>query len=122
MQLICMTMVSMPTEYSKVTARIGSADYELNNGMRANVHSADTLQAEAGTLISTSFDVNSAVLKPYARLAIVHEFTKENDVTINRTNTVSNDFSGSTGKYGLGLDAQITPQATFYKKNQLPEW
>ena len=95
-------------------ARIGSADYELNNGMRANVHSADSLQGEAGTLINTSFDVNSAVLKPYARLAIVHEFTKENDVTINRTNTISNDFSGSTGKYGLGLDAQITPQATFY--------
>ncbi|WP_413494549.1 autotransporter outer membrane beta-barrel domain-containing protein [Morganella psychrotolerans] len=95
-------------------ARIGSADYELNNGMRADVHSADSLQGEAGTLISTSFDVNSAVLKPYARLAIVHEFTKENDVTINRTNTISNDFSGSTGKYGLGMDAQITPQAAFY--------
>lgn len=95
-------------------ARIGSADYELNNGMRANVHSADSLQGETGTLINTSFDVNSAVLKPYARLAIVHEFTKENDVTINRTNTISNDFSGSTGKYGLGLDAQITPQAAFY--------
>ena len=45
---------------------------------------------------------------------MVHEFTKENDVTINRTNTFSNDFSGSTGKYGLGLDAQITPQAAFY--------
>lgn len=75
-------------------ARIGSADYELSNGMRADIH--------------------SAVLKPYVRLAVVHEFTKENDVTINRTNTFSNDFSGSTGKYGLGLDAQITPQAAFY--------
>lgn len=95
-------------------ARIGSADYELSNGMRADIHSADSFQGEAGALISTSFDVNSAVLKPYARLAIVHEFTKENDVTINRTNTVSNDFSGSTGKYGLGLDAQITPLAAFY--------
>lgn len=95
-------------------ARIGSADYELSNGMRADIHSADSFQGEAGTLISTSFEVSSAVLKPYARLAVVHEFTKENDVTINRTNTFSNDFSGSTGKYGLGLDAQITPQAAFY--------
>lgn len=95
-------------------ARIGSADYELSNGMRADIHSADSFQGEAGTLVSTSFDVSSAVLKPYARLAVVHEFTKENDVTINRTNTFSNDFSGSTGKYGLGLDAQITPQAAFY--------
>lgn len=75
-------------------ARIGSADYELSNGMRADIH--------------------SAVLKPYVRLAVVHEFTKENDVTINRTNTFSNDFSGSAGKYVLGLDAQITPQAAFY--------
>lgn len=95
-------------------ARIGSADYELSNGMRADIHSADSFQGEAGTLVSTSFDVSSAVLKPYVRLAVVHEFTKENDVTINRTNTFSNDFSGSTGKYGLGLDAQITPQAAFY--------
>lgn len=95
-------------------ARIGSADYELSNGMRADIHSADSFQGEAGTLVSTSFEVSSAVLKPYARLAVVHEFTKENDVTINRTNTFSNDFSGSTGKYGLGLDAQITPQAAFY--------
>lgn len=95
-------------------ARIGSADYELSNGMRADIHSTDSFQGEAGTLVSTSFDVSSAVLKPYVRLAVVHEFTKENDVTINRTNTFSNDFSGSTGKYGLGLDAQITPQAAFY--------
>lgn len=95
-------------------ARIGSADYELSNGMRADIHSADSFQGEAGVLVSTSFEVRSAVLKPYARLAVVHEFTKENDVTINRTNTFSNDFSGSTGKYGLGLDAQITPQAAFY--------
>ncbi|MEZ2637200.1 autotransporter outer membrane beta-barrel domain-containing protein [Morganella morganii] len=95
-------------------ARIGSADYELSNGMRADIHSADSFQGEAGTLVSTSFDVSSAVLKPYVRLAVVHEFTKENDVTINRANTFSNDFSGSTGKYGLGLDAQITPQAAFY--------
>ncbi len=95
-------------------ARIGSADYELSNGMRADIHSAHSFQGEAGTLVSTSFEVSSAVLKPYARLAVVHEFTKENDVTINRTNTFSNDFSGSTGKYGLGLDAQITPQAAFY--------
>ncbi|EPW8574810.1 autotransporter outer membrane beta-barrel domain-containing protein [Morganella morganii] len=95
-------------------ARIGSVDYQLSNGMRADIHSADSFQGEAGTLISTSFEVSSAVLKPYARLAVVHEFTKENDVTINRANTFSNDFSGSTGKYGLGLDAQITPQAAFY--------
>ncbi|QXO61526.1 autotransporter outer membrane beta-barrel domain-containing protein [Morganella morganii] len=95
-------------------ARIGSADYELSNGMRADIHSADSFQGEAGALVSTSFDVSSAVLKPYVRLAVVHEFTKENDVTINRANTFSNDFSGSTGKYGLGLDAQITPQAAFY--------
>lgn len=95
-------------------ARIGSADYELSNGMSADIHSADSFQGEAGALVSTSFEVRSAVLKPYARLAVVHEFTKENDVTINRTNTFSNDFSGSTGKYGLGLDAQITPQAAFY--------
>lgn len=95
-------------------ARIGSADYELSNGMRADIHSADSFQGEAGTLVSTSFEVSSAVLKPYARLAVVHEFTKENDVTINRANTFSNDFSGSTGKYGLGLDVQITPQAAFY--------
>lgn len=95
-------------------ARIGSADYQLSNGMRADIHSADSFQGEAGALVSTSFEVSSAVLKPYARLAVVHEFTKENDVTINRANTFSNDFSGSTGKYGLGLDAQITPQAAFY--------
>ncbi|WNP30561.1 autotransporter outer membrane beta-barrel domain-containing protein [Morganella morganii] len=95
-------------------ARIGSAAYQLSNGMRADIHSADSFQGEAGTLITTSFEVSSAVLKPYARLAVVHEFTKENDVTINRANTFSNNFSGSTGKYGLGLDAQITPQAAFY--------
>lgn len=82
--------------------------------MRADIHSADSFQGEAGALVSTSFEVRSAVLKPYARQAVVHEFTKENDVTINRTNTFSNDFSDSTGKYGQGLDAQITPQAAFY--------
>lgn len=95
-------------------ARIGSADYQLSNGMRADVHSANSFQGEAGALISSSFGVHSAVLKPYTRLAMVHEFTKENDITINRAHTFSNDFSGSTGKYGLGLDAQITPQASFY--------
>ncbi|SFC76457.1 outer membrane autotransporter barrel domain-containing protein, partial [Pragia fontium DSM 5563 = ATCC 49100] len=45
---------------------------------------------------------------------VSHEFQKNNDVIINDTERFSNDMSGTVGKYGVGLTAQLDNQWSTY--------
>lgn len=100
--------------YAKVQySRIGSADYSLSNGMKTHIDNSDSVQGEIGTLFSTKISSGQMEFKPYAKLAIAREFIKSNNVDINDIG-FNNDFSGNVGKYGLGLDASITPNSSIY--------
>lgn len=100
--------------YAKIQySKIGSADYTLSNGMKTHIDNSDSVQGEIGTLFSTKISSGQMVLKPYAKLAVAREFIKSNNVDINDIG-FNNDFSGNVGKYGLGLDAAITPNASIY--------
>ncbi|GKX62727.1 autotransporter outer membrane beta-barrel domain-containing protein [Pragia fontium] len=95
--------------------RGGKTSYELDSGMKAKADSAQSLKTEVGTTIGHAFVLDSgALLKPYVRLAVSHEFQKNNDVIINDTERFSNDMSGTVGKYGVGLTAQLDNQWSTY--------
>ncbi|WP_169052207.1 autotransporter outer membrane beta-barrel domain-containing protein [Pragia fontium] len=95
--------------------RGGKTSYELDSGMKAKADSAQSLKTEVGTTIGHTFVLDSgALLKPYVRLAVSHEFQKNNDVIINDTERFSNDMSGTVGKYGIGLTAQLDNQWSTY--------
>ncbi|WP_261822405.1 autotransporter outer membrane beta-barrel domain-containing protein [Pragia fontium] len=95
--------------------RGGKTDYSLDSGMKVKADSAQSLKTEVGTTFGHAFVLDGgAVLKPYLRLAVSHEFQKNNDVIINDTERFSNDMSGTVGKYGVGLTAQLDNQWSTY--------
>lgn len=100
--------------YGKVSySRIGSADYTLSNGMVAEVAKADSVQGELGTVLAASYSINQMTIKPYIKLAITREFTKNNAVAINNIG-FDNDFSGNVGKYGVGINATVANNTAIF--------
>ncbi|MBJ9340319.1 autotransporter outer membrane beta-barrel domain-containing protein [Citrobacter freundii] len=98
--------------YVRTTAfRADAKDIRLNNGMKANIGATKSLQAEAGVKLGMTLDVGGKEVKPYLSAAVSHEFSDNNKVRINDTYGFRNDISGTTGKYGLGVSAQLTPNA-----------
>ncbi|WP_343021233.1 autotransporter outer membrane beta-barrel domain-containing protein [Escherichia coli] len=98
--------------YVRTTAfRADAKDISLNNGMKASIGATESLQAEAGVKLGMTLDVGGKDVKPYLSAAVNHEFSDNNKVRINDTYDFRNDISGTTGKYGLGVNAQLTPNA-----------
>ncbi|RZN16801.1 autotransporter outer membrane beta-barrel domain-containing protein, partial [Escherichia sp. E14S1] len=98
--------------YVRTTAfRAEVKDISLNNGMKASIGATKSLQAEAGVKLGMTLDVAGKEVKPYLSAAVSHEFSDNNKVRINDTYDFRNDISGTTGKYGLGVSAQLTPNA-----------
>ncbi len=98
--------------YVRTTAfRADAKDISLNNGMKANIGATKSLQAEAGVKLGVTLDVAGKEVKPYLSAAVNHEFSDNNKVRINDIYDFRNDISGTTGKYGLGVSAQLTPNA-----------
>ncbi|WP_032247072.1 autotransporter adhesin/invasin glycoprotein TibA [Escherichia coli] len=98
--------------YVRTTAfRADKKEIRLNNGMKASIGATKSLQAEAGLKLGMTLDVAGKEVKPYLSAAVSHEFSDNNKVRINDTYDFRNDISGTTGKYGLGVNAQLTPNA-----------
>lgn len=98
--------------YVRTTAfRADERDIHLNNGMKASIGATKSLQAEAGVNLGMILDVGGKEVKPYLSAAVSHEFSDNNKVRINDSYDFRNDISGTTGKYGLGVSAQLTPNA-----------
>ena len=98
--------------YVRTTAfKADEKDIRLNNGMKANIGATKSLQAEAGVKLGMTLDVGGKEVKPYLSAAVSHEFSDNNKVRINDSYDFRNDISGTTGKYGLGVNAQLTPNA-----------
>ncbi|MBW4201881.1 autotransporter outer membrane beta-barrel domain-containing protein [Enterobacter cloacae subsp. cloacae] len=101
--------------YSRVTIfRAQSKNVSLDNGMTAALDADKSLQGELGVNTGKTFFVNNMTLMPYLKLAIAREFIKHNNVNVNDVYDFNNDFSGNTGRYGAGLDMQVTKNASVY--------
>ena len=98
--------------YVRTTAfRADTKDISLNNGMKASIGTSKSLQAETGVNLGMNLDIAGKTVKPYLKAAINHEFSDNNKVRINDSYDFRNDISGTTGKYGFGASAQLTPNA-----------
>lgn len=88
---------------------------KLTNGMSASSDRTNSIKGELGTSIGGELETaNGSKIKPYIKLAIENEFVNSNKVTINRTDSLNNDFSGSAGKFGLGVQAKTTNNTSVY--------
>lgn len=92
-----------------------SKDITLNNGMKADLGHNRSAKGEFGMTLGKTFDLDKGTkLSPYVKAAIEHEFIKTNEVQINQHYNFNNDFSGSMGKYGLGINATVSEKTSFY--------
>ena len=74
-----------------------------------------------GVNLGMNLDVAGTVVRPYLTTAVSHEFSDNNRVRINDSYNFTNDISGTTGKYGAGVSAQLTANAGC-GRSELPEW
>ncbi|WP_239658794.1 autotransporter outer membrane beta-barrel domain-containing protein [Pseudomonas weihenstephanensis] len=87
---------------------IQAKDYGLNNGMEAEGDRTRSLLAKAGMTAGRNVALkNGAIVQPYIRAAMVHEFAKNNEVQVNN-NVFNNDLSGSRAEFGAGLAVSVT--------------
>ncbi|MCP5821092.1 autotransporter outer membrane beta-barrel domain-containing protein, partial [Klebsiella pneumoniae] len=60
--------------------------YRFSSDMKVKADAAESVKGEIGTTFGKTFVTESGgLIKPYARLAVSHEFKKNNDVVINDT-------------------------------------
>jgi len=87
---------------------IQGKDYGLDNGMEAEGDRTRSLLGKVGVTAGRNFTLDSGTLvQPYVRVAMAHEFAKNNEVQVNN-NVFNNDLSGSRGELGAGLAAALT--------------
>ncbi len=102
--------------YAMVAAFRGQgADYRYSNEMSIKADAARSFSGELGASFGKNFVLeNGTQIKPYIRVAVNHEFLKNGDVELNKQGKRTNDMSGTTGKYGIGVDAKLNDNWAIY--------
>lgn len=90
-------------------------DFQLSNGMQAKIDHQESLLGEVGFSLGAEFIVaETAILSPYIKIAAEHELISDNPVYINDTTKFTNDFSGTAGKYGVGLNLSVNKHTSMF--------
>ena len=77
--------------------------YSLDNDMTADGDTTRSLLGKAGVTVGRDFKFDKvSVAQPYLRVAIAHEFAKNNEVKVN-DNVFNNDLSGTRTEFGAGV-------------------
>ncbi|MBW5822994.1 autotransporter outer membrane beta-barrel domain-containing protein [Yersinia enterocolitica] len=95
--------------FRTTTFKAEAKDISLNNGMTARMGATKSMEGEAGVSLGMNLDVVGTAVKPYLTAAVSHEFSDNNKVRINNSYDFTNNISGTAGKYGAGVSAQLTP-------------
>lgn len=94
------------TKWSGVV--IEGKHFSLDNDMQADGDRTRSLLGEAGMTVGRTFALERDLkVQPYARVAMAHEFAKNNEVKVNN-NEFNNDLSGSRGELAVGVAIAMT--------------
>ena len=90
-------------------ARIEGADYRLDNGMEADGDHIDSLRTKLGVSAGRSIKLERDVrVRPYASVAVIHEFASNDDNVRVNGNSLNNDLSGSGLEFGMGVTVSLS--------------
>lgn len=90
-------------------------DVMLSNGLEARADRLTSIRGEAGVTAGKNVDFSNGVtVSPYVTAALENGFVHNNKVRMNDAYNFNNDFSGITGRYGLGLTSQITRNTSVF--------
>ncbi|WP_456292788.1 autotransporter outer membrane beta-barrel domain-containing protein [Pseudomonas sp. AK106] len=87
---------------------IDGSSYALDNGMQARTNQTQSMLGKVGTTVGRSFRLkDGGIVKPYARVAMAHEFSRSNDVSVNGQR-FDNDLFGSRAELGAGVSVSLS--------------
>ncbi len=87
---------------------IDGSSYTLDNGMQARTNQAQSVLGKVGSTVGRGFALkDGGVVKPYARVAWAHEFSRSNDVSVNGQR-FDNDLFGSRAELGAGVSVSLS--------------
>ena len=93
---------------------IGGDRYLLDNGMTAKSSRTQSILGKVGTTAGRNFTLeDGSVVQPYVRVAMAHEFTRSNDVTVNETRFDNNLF-GSRAELGAGVAVSLSKRVQLH--------
>ncbi|WP_419789359.1 autotransporter outer membrane beta-barrel domain-containing protein [Pseudomonas petrae] len=87
---------------------IDGSSYTLDNGMQARTNQTQSVLGKVGSTLGRSVALkDGGVVKPYARVALAHEFSRSNDVSVNGQR-FDNDLFGSRAELGAGVSVSLS--------------
>jgi outer membrane autotransporter protein len=87
---------------------IDGSSYTLDNGMQARTNQTQSVLGKVGSTLGRSFAMkDGGVVKPYARMALAHEFSRSNDVSVNGQR-FDNDLFGFRAELGAGVSVSLS--------------
>lgn len=93
---------------------VSGADYGLTNGMVSNSAHSGSVQARVGAAFGKTLTLpGGGAIQPYLKIALVQEFIKSNQTTINGM-VFNNDLSGTRAEFGAGVIGQLRRNAQIY--------
>ncbi|MEX3776120.1 autotransporter outer membrane beta-barrel domain-containing protein [Pseudomonas sp. MYb118] len=89
-------------------AVIQGKDYRLDNGMEAEGDRTHSFRTKLGVMAGRNLQLGNTQVRPYGRVAVIHEFaSNDNDVQVNG-NQINNDLSGSGVEVGTGVTVSLS--------------
>ena len=89
-------------------AIIQGESYYLDNGMSAEGDDTHSLRTKLGVMTGRSINLGDTQVRPYGRVAVVHEFaSNDNNVRVNG-NSINNNLSGSGFEVGAGVMVSVS--------------
>lgn len=87
--------------------RIGSFNYDLDNGMIAQGDDYESVQGRIGATFGRNLKLdNGGIFQPYVRVAVAQEFIDSNKLRVNMVD-FNNAFNGTRGEVGVGFAYQL---------------
>ncbi|MEN3929524.1 autotransporter outer membrane beta-barrel domain-containing protein [Microvirga sp. W0021] len=79
----------------------------LSNGMKGKMSAYESLTSEIALTIGKTIKTEDVIWKPYVTAGWSYEFMDSNKVVINDLNQFNTNFTGSMGRIGVGVSAQL---------------
>lgn len=82
--------------------------YTLDNGLQARTGRTQSVLGKVGSTVGRQFALkDGGVVQPYVRVALAHEFSRSNDVSVN-DQRFDNDLFGSRAELGAGVSVALS--------------
>ena len=112
--------ISLPDDYFVApyaqlsSVWIEGSDYTLDNGMQTNTSQTQSVLGKVGATVGRQFMLrDGGVVQPYVRVAAAHEFSRNEDVSVN-DQRFDNDLFGSRAELGAGISVSLSKRLQVY--------